>query len=72
MVETAIPHSTSSSVTPHIQQSLFIKVAFSTLRSRNGLFIPSQASQAKVLTGDKELRGAQIDVPLSVKGITLR
>jgi hypothetical protein len=40
---TALPHSTStSSVTPHIQQPLCLTAALSTLCSRNGPFMPHQ------------------------------
>jgi len=56
MAVTALPHSTYlSSVTPHIQQLLFVTIALSTLSSRYGPFMPSQS---KVLTGGGDLRQA--------------
>jgi len=70
MASTALPHRTSSSsVTPHIQQPLFLTIAVSTLHTRNGPFMPSKD---KVLTGDGDLRFAQVDDPLSVSHSRIR
>ena len=49
-------------------QSSFLNAA---LQKRCFHTTPSQPSQAKVLTGGRDLRGAQIDVPLSVRRICL-